>query len=306
MPGFITHHLFGQKTYQQLKNPKIKHLIHKYPKVFALGLQGPDIFFYDLSFLIFRKKSPGTLLHTTETGKFLNQLLQSSLRFSTQKKQQIAKVYVLGFIGHYLLDCTCHPYIYARTQSANFSKSNIGNHMQLETDIDADLLWLFQHKLPSEFSKSHMIQTTLEEKRIISLVLYHAILQTYKKSAISQQKILQAIYGIEKGCRFLSNPNGYKKTLIRKIERYYPGYPLLSSIVPDDIRVSYSDSCNQKHTLWKNPWKTSLESNESFLELFESAKQKYLLLLNEIENSLLPQFGNKNYHSGLTSAPYLF
>ena len=51
MPGFTTHYLFGVKAYNDLPNNYLKHVISKYRWLYQLGLQGPDIFFYNVPIL---------------------------------------------------------------------------------------------------------------------------------------------------------------------------------------------------------------------------------------------------------------
>ena len=48
MPGFTTHYLFGVDAYKKINNPKLKQKIGDNHCAFALGLQGPDVFFYYL------------------------------------------------------------------------------------------------------------------------------------------------------------------------------------------------------------------------------------------------------------------
>lgn len=48
MPGFTTHYLFGVKAYNDLPNNYLKHVISKYRWLYQIGLQGPDIFFYNI------------------------------------------------------------------------------------------------------------------------------------------------------------------------------------------------------------------------------------------------------------------
>ena len=48
MPGFVTHYLFGLDAYRQIHSESIRQNLHKNHSAFALGLQGPDIFFFYL------------------------------------------------------------------------------------------------------------------------------------------------------------------------------------------------------------------------------------------------------------------
>lgn len=51
MPGFTTHYIFGMKAYNDMPNSQLKHIVAKYRWLYQLGLQGPDIFFYNIPIL---------------------------------------------------------------------------------------------------------------------------------------------------------------------------------------------------------------------------------------------------------------
>lgn len=313
MPGFTTHYLFGQQTYQNLQPSSVKQTIQKYHRVFALGLQGPDIFFYDVPSHISKRENPGSIAHTTNTGEFLFQLLTGQEIFLTKQEQKIAEAYTFGFIGHYLLDSKCHPYIYAMTHYNKHKTGYFGHHIRLETDIDISLLWFFQHKHPSEFRQDKSIDITKEQLDIVSTLLYYAFQKTYPAFPVSRQDILRAIGSMQKETKLLHDPKGYKKAFLRRIESVVPGYPILSPLVANDTLVFHPDPCNTRHLSWKNPWDETLESNENFFELFETAQTEYSQILNNIArldrekalSILKRKLGNRSYHSGLTSTSYL-
>lgn len=45
MPGYVTHYIFGRDMYEKLNDPVLKNNLYKNRAVYALGHQGPDIFF---------------------------------------------------------------------------------------------------------------------------------------------------------------------------------------------------------------------------------------------------------------------
>lgn len=321
MPGFTTHYLFGQQTYQNLRPSGLKQTIQKYHTVFSLGLQGPDIFFYYVPSLLSRQENPGSIAHTADTQQFLKHLLESPEIFLTKKEQKIAVSYIYGFIGHYLLDTACHPYIYAMTHYNRRQKDYMGHHIRLETDIDTSLLWFYQRRRPSEFHQNESIALSKEQMHVVSTILYSAFQKTYPGLKLSRAQIIRAIHSMQKGTQLLYDPKGYKKALIRRIESLFPGYPVLSPLVANDTLIFHRDPCNMNHASWWNPWEEGNESTESFFDLFERAQHEYTRLLNDIAHFfsrehtpeeeakamslLLRRLGNRCYHSGLTSAPYL-
>lgn len=320
MPGFTTHYLFGQQTYQKLHASALKQNIQKYHTVYSLGLQGPDIFFYDILSLVLSDKNPGSIAHTADTRRFLRYLLQSPRIFPDIKEKRIAEVYILGYIGHYLLDTACHPYVYAMTRYNEKQKGYIGCHIRLETDLDTALLWFYQRRHPSEFHQNETIDISKEQRRVVSSLLNYAFFKTYAKLGPTRKRIVQAIHGMQVGTRLLYDPTGRKKALIRRIESIVPGYPLLSPLIANDRLLFYQDPCNTKHAAWKNPWDETIVSTESFFDLFEKAQEEYSRMLNGAARFLarersdkewraaightLRALGNRCYHSGLASEPY--
>ncbi len=321
MPGFTTHYLFGQQTYQLLENPDLKQSIQKQHTVYCLGLQGPDIFFYDVLSSVSARKNPGSIAHTAETGKFLRFLLEGPRIFPSEKERQTARIYALGFMGHYLLDTVCHPYIYAITHYSRHKKGYIGKHIRLETDIDTALLWRFQHRRPSEFHQNESITLSKEQRITVATLLYFAFLRAYPNLGIKRRGILHAIRAMQTGTKLLYDPTGRKKTFLRRLESIVPGYPILSPLVPNDTLIFHKDPCNLKRRLWTNPWDPGQMSRESFYELFEKAQIRYCRILKESESlflgrlspeeygramsGVLVSLGDLCYHSGLNSAPYL-
>lgn len=317
MPGFTTHYLFGQQTYQKLHPSELKQTIQRYHTVFALGLQGPDIFFYFFPFFFWRGGIPGSLAHTTNTQKFLGYLLKSPEIFDSPRQQKIAQTYVFGFIGHYLLDSICHPYVYGRTGYDSEEKGYLGRHIGLETDIDATLLWEYQQKLPSEFHGAECITLTKEQEDIVSKAVSYAFKKAYPSLKISPGIVKSSIHAIRQGCKLLYDSTGYKKILVRRIESVCPGYAMLSSLIPSDTILYHEDPLNLNHHPWSNPWDESLVSCQSFPELFEEARQDYQRILNDIAyffrrertaeekkaalKVMLKHLGDRSYHSGLAS-----
>ena len=321
MPGFTTHYLFGQQTYQLLAPSALKRIIQKYHTVFSLGLQGPDIFFYDVLSFLSSKKNPGSVAHTADTKEFLQYLFESLRIFPEKKEQQTAHAYILGFIGHYLLDTKCHPYVYAMTHYNKKPKGYIGQHIRLETEIDAILLNRCLNKQPSEFHQNETIALSKEQQTTISAMLYYAFSKAYPRLGITRRRIVQAIHAMQLSAKLLYDPTGKKKAVIRRIETVVPGYPLLSPLVPADRSLSLKDPGNVRHRLWQNPWEPELESTESFFDLFERSLREYTVMLNVIArffsrqhtakeeakavSRLLGLLGNRCYHSGLSASPYI-
>ena len=141
MPGFTTHYILGMKAYNDLPMNQLKYLISKYRWLYQLGLQGPDMFFYNIPVLRHRD--------------YRN----------------------VGSNSHY----TCHPYVYGRIHydPRNPSAHAHGLHALLENDLDALLLAKYKKKKPSQFNQAATICLNGLETQFISRFLADCINETY-------------------------------------------------------------------------------------------------------------------------------
>lgn len=313
MPGFTTHYLFGLNAYKSLnKTADIKKAIYRNHSVYSLGLQGPDIFFYHLPAYLFYSENPGSIAHTAKVEDFLKHLLNSYKLFPHPADANIAKAYIMGFLGHYILDSKCHPYIYAKTRFNSKSSKYFGHHINLETEIDTELLLFFKHKKPSAFRQESTILFTMNQIHIITAILYHVYSLTYPELNLKYRSIRLAIRSMQLGIRLLRDPRGQKKVLVRKIEGTFIGYPVLSSMISSNRICFFLDPLNILCDEWQNPWDKDSVSHESFLDLMDSATRDYINVLEQANvtfqknqdtalKALLLQLGNKSYHSGLSS-----
>lgn len=184
MPGFTTHYLFGLNSFRELEEPDLVSCIRKFPHAFCMGLQGPDIFFYYLPSYLRSSGNIGQLAHHKNTGVFLTQLLKSKDLFLEETEQQIAISYICGFLGHYVLDTTCHPYIFAKSHYGTYDKGYFGHHVYLETDIDAELLTYYKNCAPSEFNQSATLHISRKERHIIASLLLKTYSSHIKSTAL--------------------------------------------------------------------------------------------------------------------------
>ena len=143
MPGFTTHYIMGMKAYNDMGYQPLKHIIAKYRWLYQLGLQGPDIFFYNIPILRHRDyRNVGAYMHEHHVNDFFRCYLThlGDLKSRQQREQGIS--YLAGFLCHYVGDSICHPYVYGRIgyDISNPSTHHHGQHASLEKDIDALLL----------------------------------------------------------------------------------------------------------------------------------------------------------------------
>jgi hypothetical protein len=315
MPGFVTHYIFGKETCHHITNITLQENISQHQAVYNLGLQGPDLFFYYLPCYVLHIQNLGSLAHKQRTGKFFQELVKSCQRISNRQEHAIATAYVAGFLGHYTLDTICHPYIYAMTHYNRNDKAYFSRHAYLETDIDTALLDEHLHKKPSAFHAWDTLDLSYREKKVVSQLLYDAYHRTYPQLIITPFTMRTGIFSLQFGMHLLHDNSGQKKVLVRFTEKHFLGYPVFSPLIPSDELIFRTDPMNLRHATWKNPWDASLQSDESFPELYQKAMVLYLKRLKKLAalnakpndsaeytialNNLLADYGDLSFHSGL-------
>ena len=123
----------------------------------------------------------------------------------------------------------------------------------------------------------------------------------------------RSIWALRFGCRTLADKSGRKKFGIERIESLFLKHPVASAKLVTDTISDYRASCNLDHEAWCNPWKRSMASTASFVDLYNQTLAKcsnvYYLLNAAITSPasldkqdlslLLGELGNYSYHSGL-------
>lgn len=318
MPGYVTHYIFARDMYQKLTDPTLKSNLYKNRAVYALGHQGPDIFFYYLPAYVLHGHNLGDMAHTQKTNAFFAALLESRSLFKKPEDQKIAEAYLDGFLGHYVLDSTCHPFIYGRTHYEKNAKNYFSRHAYLETEIDSSLLELKFHTRRTDFHAENTIMLTHRQKRVVARMLHYAYQHTYNGLFVSRYTIFMAIFSTQLGFRILYDGTGQKKVLFRFAEKHFLGYPVFSPLIANDSLVFRTDPFNLQHKKWTNPWDSSITSTESFFDLYKKSEAGYLRQLKELTallrermhsptaNALterfLEDYGNRSFHSGLPAA----
>lgn len=315
MPGFTTHYLFGVDVYRRIPFRHIHENLKYNHSAFALGLQGPDLFFYYLPSYLMHRENIGALAHHKDTGAFFSNLLESRKLFTGRKRSlAVADAYIMGFLGHYTLDCAIHPYVYAFTgYTPDMPPSNteyFGQHAYFETEIDNELLYRKKHLLPSQFHQNATIRLSPLQSKVVVQMLVYAYRNTYPKVLASEVLLGGAPLWMKIGTRLLNDPSGQKKVLTRLIEKILLGRAFISPMLASDYYCFIEDPLNLAHCKWIHPW-TKETSSSSFFDLYEPALNLYLsrvlnydhMIRNGCADSdkqeFLAGYGNLSFLSGL-------
>lgn len=126
MPAYYTHYRLGKQALPEFP-AQVRQSIQRFRRLYDMGLQGPDFFFYHNPFF---PTATGELGHTfhMQTGQ------EFFTRVCAQANSEAAKVYLYGLLGHYLLDSLCHPFVHKMNDSGE------AGHVALEAEFERYLL----------------------------------------------------------------------------------------------------------------------------------------------------------------------
>mgnify|MGYP000896564501 CR=1 FL=1 len=110
MPTTYTHYAYGQDVFKKLPE-QIQKSIEPYMDYYNIGVHGPDILFYYHSYHKNSVNQYGIKVHHEPAREFFKRAFKV---FQVQKNKRAACAYLAGFMTHFILDSTCHPYVRKR------------------------------------------------------------------------------------------------------------------------------------------------------------------------------------------------
>jgi hypothetical protein len=306
MPGFLTHYIAGKAALQGV-SPAIRKKITADERLYNLGTQGPDIFFY----YFLRKRSRGIAqeMHLSSLGLFLVHMAQLA-KDAPQNEKDTIFAYTAGFVMHYTVDCYAHPYVYARAFDKDVPKIiNSALHRQFETAIDVALLKLVSSKKPAAVKQWELINAPKSGIHIAAAALSSSFAKIYGKE-ISPGFVRRALRSTIYITRLLQSKNGRRKRFMELAENLTIRTPLYSSMVHMQEITGERDYLNVNKTEWCAPW-SSETYTDSFMERYSTAVEEgieimgamYEFVYGDLSPDILAEkLGNRSLKTGLQCA----
>lgn len=164
MPDYAAHDIFGEGL---LSVPRIRAAVTD-ETAWRWGVQGPDPFFFRID----TDPAGGAMHRGAPEGMLRGMLLY--LEKLPREARDTAGSWLSGFLAHYFLDRTVHPYVHARTgEMALRMPDATGNacHYQIETDMDIDLYLYARGRPLYAFDPSRGMRLLPRQKGIIAGIL---------------------------------------------------------------------------------------------------------------------------------------
>jgi len=307
MPGFLSHYIAGQAVYHSIA-PDIRKIIKQGERLYNLGAQGPDIFFYCLPGIL-RKRSRGVgkEMHQCDLGIFITRMAHFA-KNSVKSERDSIFTYTAGLIMHYVLDVHAHPYVYSQTYNNNASViKNSADHRIFETAIDIALLKLVSDKIPADYHQWELINAEFEQLAIAATAMSKALKHVYNRQ-IPPKDVYQAMRHMIHLTRLLRSKKGRRKKWMALAENLTIRQPIFSSMVHDQAVSNLNDYLNEQKKPWKAPWEETEFCTDSFIERYNQAVSEGLQTIQCLhgyvyENlplkTLAEKLGNRSLKTGL-------
>ena len=248
-------------------------------EAFLLGNQGPDPLFYLAADpLLHRYAKYASIMHKEKTPELLLSM-RDAIAPLPLKDVAVARAYIAGFLCHYMLDSTAHPFIYYWQNMLTFqgvegldesAKNQV--HAEIEKDLDEAILYAHLGKTVATYRPySEVLRASLHTLYVLDRVFFFALLWTYEKptdtrifsSAAVDFRIIQHL---------AYSPTGKKRKLLGHLERTFGTnrFSLIEALSHGARESSDSDFDNRAGNEWIDPF-TGEVRKDSFWDLYDHA-----------------------------------
>ena len=204
--------------------------------------------------------------------------LRDSVSHLPAEDERVGRAFALGVMGHYVLDRTVHPFVYAQQFALmdfdeRLAKASSEIHAIIESDLDTWLLW-------------EKRQATIEERPADDDLMRTDRIDHVAGALFAQTAL--AVYGITLGVEDYASsvrdyaweyrridPAGSRGTrLIGTLERMVRPHSMAESLAHLVTRTDECASANLGRNEWVHPF-TGETSHSSFADLYDEASLAY-------------------------------
>jgi hypothetical protein len=307
MPSQILHVLFGEDVIAEMHcrlggrfgiiaDKALEKIQKDYRTAFALGCQGPDIFYHS------QGRRPvgleyGTLLHRRGAGVFTAGLLKMGLPDPPPDEEDIRQgrrekginalgAYALGFMTHALLDRRAHPYIVYKSGYVSPANPETLRYARLHAFFERIIDVLMLEKLRGEDAASWDQEGLLAgicAKPPLGLkkLLARALVLAFPERAGKDEKLGRRIDNTFADCAGFYRRLAPRRTSLASCGEDPPGPEILAYVYPENLPGDI-DFLNLKKDPWYYPAGNSGEDRRSFPEIYAGAVDAAALSISPV------------------------
>lgn len=310
MPATITHAYFAQDVFEILPNG-IKSKINL-NRIRMFGQSTDPFMFYNIMNLKKGKKVREFQkeFHTTKSRLYFINLI-NYIRDNNLYNDIDVSSFLYGFICHYVLDSTVHPYVIYKTgyfdkkKKETYIYNNI--HSFMEAFIDNDMVKRREKINPYYFRFDEFCFNLKPFSTSLDKTIDYSFNTTFDmnngaKLYYTSLKHMKTFLNL-----FRRDPHGIKKNIYKTVDTFTSKrmfrLEAISYHYPLDDKHNF---LNSNHSLWHNPVKYDLVSSESFIELYLKSIKLAKKIIVEVDKYIRGEkvdlnniFLNLNYLTGL-------
>jgi hypothetical protein len=305
VPSQILHTLFGEDLLAALdRTLRCRPVEDACLPAFALGCQGPDIFYHSQMTLPVGLEY-GTLLHRRAYGSFAAALFELALPEGAAARPDRADLaaYAWGFATHAILDRACHPYIVYKTAKLSGEGRGRNLHAFFERIADALMLDELRGRPVASWDQDSLARICGDPPRGLRELLADALRRTFPERAGQDGKLLRRIDNALRDCAgfyrhtdpgktsflrpagTLPEQSAYQRRLLEEM----PLAILYPEALPQNI-----DYLNRERRIWYYPRMEGGRNTRSFPEIYAQALEAAL----EIFGPLAMEYSEKGFLAG--------
>lgn len=278
MPALITHDFFGRDVYDRLYT--FIGGSRDEADAFLLGNQGPDPLFYTVISPQLREHNRlGSTMHNKKPSELIA-AFKNSLDILGSAEREVGRAYALGFLCHYTLDSTMHPFVFFHEYrlcdagEPGLSRADGSEvHGVIESELDELVLFEKRGETVATFNTSTEILNASDfALRVISKMYAYVALTVYGE-LIPATMFETAVKDFRLAQRLFYSPTGRKRAVISRIEELVRPYSFYRSMSHRPVALAESQFDNRAHEAWENPFTGEVRC-VGFWDLFDEALGK--------------------------------
>lgn len=309
MPATIMHAFFAKDVYETLPS-EIRNCLNV-NRCKTFGQSTDALMFYNLFLPLPGKKIRHyqSYCHSHKTQDFFINAL-SYMKENNIKDEDTCS-FLVGFICHYVLDSTFHPYVNYRSGVMKKGKPDTYKYNNLhgfiETFFDVDMIKRRLKGNPYHFNFGKFCFDLRPFSNNLNKLIRYTFDQTYQfknMDSIYYKSLKQMKTDLN---LFRKDPYGIKKFFYKLVDTFTPkGVYRFEVISYHHPLEDHFDYLNRKHNLWRNPSVYEMTSTETFADLYIKALKHAKVIvcasfdyLNGKSIDLTQIFPNISYVTGL-------
>lgn len=288
MAGTVTHGYFAIDIYNSLKQD-IRNNLKDYKESLKTYNLGHDIYFYSLNIHNRKIKNIGKYMHKHNTKDFFINTIKYIKDNHLENNYEIIS-YLYGYIGHYALDSTVHPYITYKAGYFNKKKKESykynAKHAEFENYIDAYYINKHENMIPNKFKVHKFCFNTKvsdELKKMIDYTMYKTYGFTNMGDAFKRGLInMKVSYKL-----FRYDPFKIKKSVYKTIDLFTT--KKTTKLYPGTYSFNLNNNdyyLNLNHKKWNHPRYKNETYTYSFLDLYNNALKMALDIIDGVNKVL--------------------